>query len=236
MAKLTIGQKAQRVLKLLLGLRNARIAEALGAYGFTKTDLDDGWKLLKALTGGRLSQLPSGRRDPTLLDKLDEWENRWFPVASASLAHRYPDVHAWLFLNLAQTEGAEVIVSVGTLLDRLNAMASEPSLGSAGAEARNLLAQRGLNAATLEVAQNLLAQAGSTAPATTPTPMDAEAAAKAEQAMWNWYLEWGEIARVAVKDRRLLRELGFLNLKRSLAEEIEEDVADDVQPEAPAAG
>jgi len=37
--------------------------------------------------------------------------------------------------------------------------------------------------------------------------------------MRNWYLEWGEIARVAVTDRRLLRELGFLNAKRPVAQE-----------------
>jgi hypothetical protein len=39
MARLTLGQKADRVLKLLLGLRNARIAEALSAHGFTNEDL-----------------------------------------------------------------------------------------------------------------------------------------------------------------------------------------------------
>jgi hypothetical protein len=32
--------------------------------------------------------------------------------------------------------------------------------------------------------------------------------------LWGWYLEWSAIARVAVRDRRLLRALGFLNTTR----------------------
>jgi hypothetical protein len=34
---------------------------------------------------------------------------------------------------------------------------------------------------------------------------------QAERALWDWYLEWGGIARVCITDRRLLRALGFLS-------------------------
>jgi hypothetical protein len=93
MAKITIGQKAERVLKLLLGLRNPRVAEALKHYGFSDKDLNEGWRVLQALTQGKLSVRGPARQDPALLQRLDEWENRWFPVASASLKSRFPDVH-----------------------------------------------------------------------------------------------------------------------------------------------
>lgn len=33
MARLTIGQKAQRVLRMLMGLRHPRVATSLAAYG-----------------------------------------------------------------------------------------------------------------------------------------------------------------------------------------------------------
>src|SRR5688500_22311 len=98
MAKLSIGQKAERVLKLLLGLRNARVAEALRQYGFKETDLADGWRLLQALTAGRLQLRGALKQDPALLARLDEWENRWFPIAGATLRGRHPKVHDWLFL------------------------------------------------------------------------------------------------------------------------------------------
>jgi hypothetical protein len=231
MAKLTLGQKAERVLRLLLALRNPRILSALAAFGFTNADRDDGWRLIRALTEGRLARSPNPRRDPTLLDKLDAWENRWFPIANATLIHRFPEAHAWLFLNLSQTEGPEVIVSVGTFVDRTERMATEPTLAASGAQARELLAQRGLNASTIETARDILRELGSTQADVAPMVPDPEQLEQAEKAMWQWYLEWGEIARVAVKDRRLLRELGFLSAKRSLADE----VADDAAAEADAA-
>jgi hypothetical protein len=40
-----------------------------------------------------------------------------------------------------------------------------------------------------------------------PTP---EEQTLAENAMWDWYLEWAQIARATLHDRRLLRQLGFL--------------------------
>jgi hypothetical protein len=219
MAKLSIGQKAERVLKLLLGLRKARIAESLKQYGFAEKDRQEGWRLLQALTEGRLSLKGTLRQDPALLQRLDDWENRWFPVASASLKGRFPNVHEWLFLNLTQTDGPAVVISVGTFLQRLNKLASEPSLGADAAAARSLLEARGLNASIVAVASELIAQLGAVEPAQPAAPVDPEAQAAAESAMWRWYLEWGEIARVAVTDRQLLRELGFLNAKRPVADE-----------------
>ena len=235
MAKLSIGQKAERVLKLLLGMRNVRVAEALRQYGFKDSDLADGWRLLQALTEGRMQQRAATKQDPALLAKLDEWENRWFPVAGATLRGRFPAVHDWLFLNLSQTEGPAVVISVGTFLSRLNAMATEPSLGSKGAEARQLLETRGLSAPTLQAAQSLLTALGTTEVAEPAKPLDLAAQDAAESAMWTWYLEWGEIARVALTDRKLLRELGFLKTKRPLVQEVEEEDPAEAEPAAASA-
>jgi len=224
MAKLSIGQKAERVLKLLLGLRNARVAETLRQYGFKDSDLAEGWRLLQRLTDGRLQQRGPAKQDPALLAQLDAWENHWFPIAGAALRGRFPEVHEWLFLNLSQTEGPGVVVTVGTLLTRLDKLASEPALGERGAQARELLRERGLSDNTLQLARNLLQALGSVAPSSAVSaPADSEQQETAERALWSWYLEWAEIARVAVKDRRLLRDLGFLNYKRP--------VSDDEEPE-----
>jgi len=229
MAKLSIGQKADRVLKLLMGLRNARISELLKQYGFTEKDRTQGWMLLKALTDGRLAERGPTRQDPALIRLLDEWENRWFPIASASLKNRFPEAHEWLFLNLTQTEGNAVVISVSTFVDRLGKLATEPSLEARGAEARELLTQRGLNAATMQVATTMLSALDATAPSGPTSVVDPEQAAQAEQAMWTWYLEWGEIARVAITDRRLLRELGFLSYQKPVSDETEPEDAQDAE-------
>jgi hypothetical protein len=117
MAKLTIGQKAERVLTLLLALRNSRIAGALARYGFKNADLDEGWNLLRAVTRTHLDEgwtlLRAVTRtqldviadetplDPDALRALDEWENQWFVIAAATLKRRLPPVHDWLFRNLS---------------------------------------------------------------------------------------------------------------------------------------
>jgi hypothetical protein len=194
--------------------------------------LAEGWKRLQALTEGRLLQREPAKQDPALLRQLDEWENRWFPVASASIKTRFPDVHAQLFLNLSQTDGPAVVISVGTFVQRLEKLPTDPGLGARGAEARELLSARGLNAATVETAKRLLDALGTTAPAEPIPAIDPAQQAAAEEAMWRWYLEWGEIARVAITDRKLLRELGFLNYKRPLAEEEPEELAPSVESAA----
>jgi hypothetical protein len=96
--------------------------------------------------------------------QLDAWEKRWLPLAAASLRDRYPDVYAWLFMSDAQADSTGVVISVVTFVARVEQMASEPALGARGAEARTLLAERGLSASMLEVAKGLLTRLGITAP------------------------------------------------------------------------
>ncbi len=210
MSSFTLGQKAQRVLELLFGMRNARIASLLAAHGFTEKDLDKGWALLKALTENRLANVPPPPADPSILLRVDQWENMWFPIAEASLEYNFPEAYAWLFNNLHQTDGVDVLVSVGTFVDRFNQLASQKDVKDAAA-AHKRLVERGLGKAVVDEAQQMLKAAGSIStkqpPAPAVSPEDQQAA---EDAMWHWYLEWSGIARAAIKDHRLLRQLGFM--------------------------
>lgn len=224
MAKLTIGQKAHRVLLLLLGLRNPKIAAILAKHGFTDEDLAEGWALLRAITRTRLDTVPSGGPtpiyvDPTTLATLDEWENKWFPIAKATLQRRAPKVHDWMFLNLAQAEGPQVIITVGTFIDRwelLDKPKDKGGYGPGGKEAKKLLDTRGLRPDVVKEAKALLeiltsvasgppSSDGSPGPAAQPESFEA-----AEAALWAFYLEWGPITRTVIKDRRMLKALGFL--------------------------
>ena len=110
---LTIGQKSERVLRFLRGLSHPRVASALAAHGFSQADWDEGWQLLQTASGRwLLREQPTRAPDPTVIEELDAWENRWFPVAEATLRRRKPEVADKIFLNLAQTSGIEVAVSV----------------------------------------------------------------------------------------------------------------------------
>jgi hypothetical protein len=204
----SLGEKAHRTLRLLMGLRNPRIASALVAYGFDEADMNEGWALLKALGQSKLELLPDEPPGGDTLQALDAWENRWFPIARATLTHRYPEVHAKMFLNLTQTEGNEVAISVHALVSRYDAL---DDIGAQGTEAKELLKKRGLTPAVVDEARALLDSLGKierVAPTPSAEQMKVELN-RAEAALWNWYLEWSQVARVAIKQRVLLRQLGF---------------------------
>ena len=245
MAKLTIGQKAERVLALLMGLRSPKIAAALALHGFGNEDLKEGWSLLQQLTRTRLDTLPGAgpgpiHVDPSTLGALDAWENKWFPIAKATLQRRLPAVHDWMFLNLAQAEGPAVILTVGTFVNRyelLEATKDKGGPGAGGKDAKKILQKRGLTAAEIDTAKELLAKLSKVAEPPVGDGGNAasdESFAEAETAVWAWYLEWSRIARTAIKDRRLLRSLGFLQGGGASGAEVElgdEEEADEAGAE-----
>ncbi len=220
MSTMSLGQKAQRTLQFLLALRVAAIAGALAKFGFDAEDLAKGWQLLSALTRGRLDGA-AAPVDASLVDRIDAWENVWFPVADATLASNAPEAHAFVFHNLSQTSGPAVIVSVGTLVQRIEKLESAVSrggLGGPGHAARQLLVKRGLTDDVLGDVKTLLETV--TMPEDVAEPdIDTDASDEAERALWAWYLEWSAIARVAIKDRRLLRRCGFLKSDKSAPDE-----------------
>jgi hypothetical protein len=202
-----------------------RVAGTLATRGFTAADKEEGWNLLKGASGAFLERSPPLPVDPKTLELLDRWENLWFPVADATLARHYAALHRQVFLNLSQTSGVEVAVSVHTCVTRLRALEKTGE----GQAALALLAQRGLTEAVLVEAEQLLTAFGSLPEVEAePSPEQAEAALRAaEDAMWAWYLEWSRIARSVITDRRQLRALGFLTSSGATVAEDEADIEDD---------
>lgn len=220
---LAVGDKAQRVLRFLLGLRSDRVAASLVPFGFTDAQSEEGWQLLQALGRDKAGLSLSSAVPATVLEQLDAWENQWFPIASMSLSRHYPAAQARLFLNLSQTVGPEVTISVNLFLERLEQM-SEPEgpYGAEGPKARELLSQRGLTPAVVAEARAMLGSLAKVS-AAQPRSLEEQQAelARAEKALWDWYLEWSQVARIAIKSRSQLRALGFLkNGKDGVDEEV----------------
>ncbi|WP_437743783.1 hypothetical protein WMF39_01530 [Sorangium sp. So ce1504] len=133
-----------------------------------------------------------------------------------------------MFRNLAQTEDAAVLVSVGTFVERWEKLARSKEKGgpdAQGDEARKMLTKRGLTKTVVDEAKELLARAGRLEPTAEDPPATAtdEDFDTAEQELWDWYLEWSTIVQTAIKDRRLLRELGFRRASASRAAPASED-------------
>ncbi len=225
---LTIGQKCGRMLKFLRGIRIPRVAGALSAHGFDQPDLDEGWDLLRLASGARLNVPTVVPFKSDVYDQLDGLENMWFPICQATLERKYPAVHNAVFLNLRQTSGLEVSISMGTFVERIRKL--ETSKQKADKDARAVLERRGLTEAVLSQAEALLAQLKIKPDAPPQKAPSAADIAEAEAAMWAWYKEWSVIARQAVHDRRLLRSLGFLTASGAPVsddEPTEEDLVDD---------
>jgi hypothetical protein len=207
MARLTARQKAQRLLVFLQGLGNPEIMRALQPYGFDQATLDQGWTLLRQTSAVRLGAASEAPLTRAEVQRLDAWENKWFPIAAAVLEHHHPDVKSQVFRNLRQTRRNQVVLSVATFLDRVDGLAR-----GGGNAVLATLARHGLTGAVLDEARSLL---GHVMQPSFQEPPDASAegepvAASACGAMWSYYRLWSAIARSAISDRRLLRQLGFL--------------------------
>lgn len=218
----SLGEKTFRAIRFLIGLRNPRIATALAGYGFKESDMAEGWALVNAMGKGKLAFLPAEPRDMETLLRLDAWENQWFPIATATLERRFPAAATKFLLNLQQTEGPEVAISVRTFVDRYQEMAAgDAKYGAEGKKAVELLAQRGVTAGVVQEADTLLKSLAQVAKPAEPVSIEEQEAElqAAEDALWAWYIEWSKIARVAVKQRVLLKQLGFLAARRGGADE-----------------
>jgi hypothetical protein len=228
-----VSEKAARTLRLLLGSTHPGIRPAMQAYGYAQKDEDEGWGLLRGVgyQAGSVAQPPAA--DTKKLHEIDVWENRWFPVVQATLSRRFPAVASRFFLNLSQMSGPEVVISVQLFLDRYDELADETKYGPEGSKAKELLTERGLTPGVVnEVRALMLGLRGEQQPQTPASIEQAKAdAAKAEEALWAWYLEWSQVARVAVKSRAMLHLLGFLQGTHTAADDA---AADD--PTAPANG
>jgi hypothetical protein len=231
MAKLTIGEKAQRVLRFLMGMRTPGVIAALSKHGFTEADLRSGVERLGAVTRTRL-KASSITQDPTLIDKLDEFENRWFQIVRATLDHHYPHVSGPFFSNLVQTSGVECAISVGTFIERLAGLEAG-TYGPDGAAARALLAQRGLTDERVAEAKALVDAISAFVDGDSEGQATAAEKEAVERDLWAWYLEWSVIARAVIEDRRMLRALGFRkNRLGSVEDEVDEAGAAAATPSA----
>ena len=112
-----------RAFKMLYGLaRYPNILGVMAQAGYRKQDQEEGWNLLRSLTG-----LEDGT--PILSDVhqeavavLNQWDEPNFTRAKAALENRYPAQFAYIFKNLEPAQGAGAVLSVGTFLDRVQAL------------------------------------------------------------------------------------------------------------------
>ncbi|MFC1853876.1 hypothetical protein ACFL27_27135 [candidate division CSSED10-310 bacterium] len=210
MARLINRDKLIRVLKYLYGLRDPKIQAYLLSYGLDNGELRKGWSLFLKATGCHvdISGSPILIEDSDLLKKLDDWENKWFPIIRATLTANYPVIHDAIFLNLHQSRGKELILTVRTLLERIKALGEDDGTPDAQ-KAFQLIEKRGCTPDIRQQAHDLLRTIEELdLTSTTPTENKKEHN-KDVNSVWEWYKEWAAIARIAVPSKRLRNKLGI---------------------------
>src|SRR5690606_35063755 len=115
MAKVTIVQRTQRSLRLILGMRLPRVAEALAPFGYSHEVIDEGWRLMRAITDVQVTRSEAaGETAPAFASssELEEFASLWFPLARAALGRRFAAQERLLFHGLFEARGQRAAVSV----------------------------------------------------------------------------------------------------------------------------
>ncbi|AKF10463.1 hypothetical protein [Sandaracinus amylolyticus] len=221
-----------RALVLLRAVGSSlRIRRALLARGYDAAAHREGWSLIQA-TIGFLDERSEPDEDAAVVEAMRELEAIDEPllrIVRASLRARHPAQATRVLAGLHASTGAESVVVVATLLERLDALGESRDRGDQAAIAT--LARRGIDAAERDRLARLVKAAKSASPL---APID-PAAERTERERRNalvrlrgWYEEWSDITRAVIRRRDDLIRLGLATRRaRSAGEAPAEDAPKD---------
>ncbi|WP_437334141.1 hypothetical protein [Sorangium sp. So ce394] len=216
----------ERVTKFLLGIGAvAAIRTLMAEAGMTDDDIVEGRTLLLDVLAaprraGAAPDTADARAQRAATAELDQWDEPNYARYGAALRRRFPDVHDYVFKDLAPSTGAAAVRGVATLLARLDALESGADPGRAGTKQSDkkavaFLGPRGLDKAERKRLQGLVDVAlGPTSPLPEQTELP-ETARRREALvkLRGWFDEWSTTARAVVKKRGYLIRLGLANRK-----------------------
>lgn len=200
----------------LNGARKPSIARRLGEFGYGQAEWDEGWEKMRRVRATEYAEIDPTDIPVDVLNRLDAWENVWFPIARVVLERHDAALAAEIFDGLSQTSGIALLPSLTTLHERLSALYDAKD--KAKKEASALLKRRGLTQEKLDELAELLKEANTFASkeALDEARRDEEAreaAREAHEAAYQdlraYLREWSLIARTAITNGNWLRQLGL---------------------------
>jgi hypothetical protein len=228
----TLEATPERALKFLRAVgRSSVIRRLLQGRGYTQADHAQGWKLITAVAGVELEP-PDDIEDRdarAALRTLNEADEDVLGLIDVTLKHQHPKLHEKLLSGLApHTDEAKASVVIKLVLERLASL--EQATDQDARAANDKLARRGLDAAErqrlaglIETAQRARQEAG-------PLPSNSESEAaylNRLRELRAWYEEWSGVARIVIKRRDLLIQLGLANRRASRTADAKTDDAVD---------
>ncbi len=231
-----------RVVKYILGARRyPEIYAKLRARGYSNEVARVAWACLDAL-GGFDSKDPDSAKpaiseDEKLVTKamasIDGWDEPNFRLMNSALRKAFPAQHTFVFAGGIQAaKGPMSVYGVRTVIGRLNELESSPARKDTRVQdhaALARLAERGIDKEERKKVEGWLGIVGKhddTLVAEEGNPMSETQRKNTLIKLRDWFEEWAEVARVAVKQKRELMFLGLAQ-QRKAATDSDEDVGED---------
>jgi len=209
----TLIEVPQRALKFLQGVGNSpSIRQQLAAVGYTEAEHAMGWALLQKVSGYTVDRPALGIGvDADVNDTthaLDAWDEPNFARIHATLERSFPEQADFVFQDLQPARGPGAVLTVATLIKRMEALESAPERKATRKQdhaALELLASRGYTKDEWKRLKGLVltAQRGTPAeaaagpePSPTPLAQDKEAALIE---LYFWLKEWSTTAKSVLK-------------------------------------
>lgn len=229
--------------KVLTFLRAAatkvEIRAALFAAGYSTEEQAAGWSLLEKASGyvPNVASVSDDGAARAALAEVDAWDEPGFRRIGAALERLHPEQHTFVFGGLETARGAGSLLSVSTLLDRLDALESAPERKDTRTADRGAIATisaRGITSAVRAHLRDLIRVAQTAEPPTLPVESAITDRDEALKTLSAWYRDWSETARAVIQRRDYLVMLGLSQRKTGKAEDEDSDL-DATEPASPVA-
>jgi hypothetical protein len=202
------------------------IRAALFPAGYTPQEQEVGWSWLQRASG-YVPGVGSVEDDATAraaIAEVDAWDEPGFRRIGAALQRLHPEQHAFVFAGLEAARGAGALLTVATLLDRLDALAKGRSSATEVADRQALatLNARGITPELRSHLRGLIAAAQVAATPALASNPSAEDRAQALLELRAWYKDWSETARAVISRKDYLIMLGLSKRRSSGSAEVDE--------------
>jgi outer membrane biosynthesis protein TonB len=219
-SKTVLQETPVRSLRFLASIsKYPAIRERLASRGYSEEDHNEGWALFLRVTGYRQAPPAATRNEAVVagVAELDAWVEPNVRIVRATLERHYPEQASFVLAGLENGSGTAAVVTVVTLLDRLDLLQSSPereATREADQAALAMLARRGLGPDERTRLRNLTGTVLSPEPAAPAavSPLNYEQALRRLRA---WYAEWSEVARAVITRRDHLIVLGLARRRNS---------------------
>lgn len=223
MSRKTLDETPARVLAFLMGVgKSLPVRAALAQRGYSEKEHQVAWEVLQKVAryapAGQAITVDIAVRDA--VSTLDLWDEPNFACIHATLARKHPDQDRFVFKDLEPKQGAGAVLSVGTMLDRLDALESGPDRHATREDDHAALATLAARGYTPEERQRLrgLVKVAQTATLTlTPTPINDDDHKKSLVELHAWLRDWSATARMVIQRRDYLILLGLSKRKKTKA-------------------